>query len=348
MPADKHAAEADCEAFCTSGPSPTTLHLVGPGQVGREVLDLLAELPLRLTGISDSTATLHSRDGLDASELAAFKARGGRLAAREGAEPLKLELALDLVDADLVVDCTPTRVDAAQLAAERARGVLRRGKRLALAAKDAVCHAGPELLELAQVTRLGINAVLGGTGLALCRQHAELRRDCAELALCGNATTTGLVAWLEAGGKLEDGIAEAQARGVLEPDPSLDLSGKDAATKLCAVAGLIFGTAPDISQVTLPEDFRRLDPELLRQRRTEGRTTRLIGRASRSGALRLEFEELAIGDPLACPDDRVAYSYTLSGGTQRVHTGAGIGPRGTAEAVIEDLRAFIQPGEGQR
>ena len=52
------------EAFCTSGTSPTlaaewpaTLHLVGPGQVGRAFLRLLPATPFRLIGLTDASAT---------------------------------------------------------------------------------------------------------------------------------------------------------------------------------------------------------------------------------------------------------------------------------------------------
>ncbi len=48
------------EPFCTSGTSPTTIHLVGPGQVGQAFLRLLPDTSFRLVGITDTSATLHA------------------------------------------------------------------------------------------------------------------------------------------------------------------------------------------------------------------------------------------------------------------------------------------------
>src|SRR4030095_11316308 len=73
-------AEPSSDAAVSSGPSPTapallppaspTLHLIGAGKVGRAFLRLLADLPLRLIAVSDTSATLFSREGLDARALA--------------------------------------------------------------------------------------------------------------------------------------------------------------------------------------------------------------------------------------------------------------------------------------
>lgn len=69
---------AAADAFHSSGQSPglPTLHLVGPGRVGRCLLERLADAPIRLVAVTDSTATVFGRRGLDAAALAAHKAIG--------------------------------------------------------------------------------------------------------------------------------------------------------------------------------------------------------------------------------------------------------------------------------
>ena len=104
-----------------------------------------------------------------------------------------------------------------------------------LAAKDSLCQAGEILLAGGNRDRVGVNAVLGGTGHALKTELLELRRECKAVALVGNASTTAVIETVERGGSIEDGIRQAQVAGVLEPDPELDLSGTDAAVKLAAV-----------------------------------------------------------------------------------------------------------------
>jgi homoserine dehydrogenase len=150
-----------------------------------------------------------------------------------------------------------------------------------------------------------------------------------------------VIAAIQAGASIEAGIAAAQARSLLEPDPELDLDGSDAAVKLCAVAGAVFGdaarAAPALAAVRR-EDVRALDPSLLRERARRGATTRLVARADRAGSLAVAYEEVAAGSPLAAPPDRVVYTYELDAGT-RVHTGHGVGFRGTAQALLGDVLA---------
>ncbi|MBZ0151617.1 MAG: hypothetical protein K8J09_08805, partial [Planctomycetes bacterium] len=68
------------DRFFSSGQSPggPTLHLIGPGRVGREFLRQLEEqpLPLRLVAVSDATATAYDRAGLSAAAVLAHKASG--------------------------------------------------------------------------------------------------------------------------------------------------------------------------------------------------------------------------------------------------------------------------------
>ncbi len=334
------------ETFCTSGSSPT-LHLVGAGQVGQAFLRLLAEKPLQLIGISDSSATLHDADGLSALALASFKAESGRLVERDGAEALPTGLAVDLVDADLVIDATPSGLESAGESLARCRKVLGGDGRLVLAAKNALAFGAWELLAEPVLDRIGFNAVLGGTGLLLKRELAGLRRDCASIALVANASTTAVIERVEKGDSIDEGIAAAQHRGVLEPDPGLDLRGVDAATKLAIVTGAVFGHQVH-PEVILGIDLRDLDPNDLRERATRGKTTRLVARADRKGRVSLAYEELDRGSALAVPSDRVAYSYQVRGLGARLHVGMGVGPAGTALALLEDVEEFCTSERASR
>lgn len=335
------------DAFHSSGQSPgsvRTLHLLGPGRVGRALLPLLADLPLRVVAISDTTATAFDRLGLPLDAIAAHKAAGGSLASWPRAEAIPTELAVRIVGADVVVDATPTDQASVPAALQRARAALQNGAFLAVAGKNALAEAAPQWLLGPHRGRVGLHAALGGAGQALLRELDELREHCRELVLVGNVTTTVLVEAIERGGSLDDGIAVARQLGLLEADPTQDLDGSDAATKLRAVWGAVFAdawTAPPGFERIVRADARALDPALLRARARSGCTTRLVARGSRSGTdLRVSFEEVPRGSPLAAPPDRVVYGYQLPGGL-RVHTGLGIGHERTAGALLADVAAFL-------
>lgn len=320
-----------------------TLHLLGPGKVGRAFLDRIARLPLRLLAVSDSTGTLYDPRGLEARAVAGWKTRGGSLARHPDGLAISTEDALSLAGADLVIDATPTDLSRPEIAAGRCRSILGRGARLALAAKDALCFAGEDLLSPRHLPRVGLNAVLGGTGAHLADELADLRATCTEVEIVGNASTTALIEEIEAGRSLDEGIAAATRRGLLETDPTQDLDGSDAAVKLAIVVRALWGF--ELSPADVPKlDRRALDPESIRERHDHGErrtTTRLVGRASRDGSFHLGYEEVPRGSHLAVPSDRVVYAYRTAGGL-RVHVGSGLGPKGTADALLADVLALTR------
>ena len=328
------------EGLRSSGTSPT-VHLVGPGRVGRAFLRELAASPARLVAVSDSAATVFRRGGLDPLEVIAHKERHGSIAGLPGAQRVAAGLAASLVRADVVVDATPSDPARAAEALARCRAVLRSGARLVLAGKSALAIAAGELL----AGDVGCHAALGGTGAQLVRELGFLRGAAREVALVANASTTALFEAFEEGLGREDALARLQERGVLEPDPTLDLDGRDAAQKLAIVARAVLGIEATLADVER-EDARAVEPARAWLRARGGRTTRLVARAERadprSGArarLRVACEELPRSSPLAVPSDRVAYAYQLGDGRWRAHFGTGIGPRGTARALLADVLA---------
>ncbi len=340
-------AASSGDAFHSSGQSPgrtRTLHLLGPGQVGRAFLQQLGELPVRVVAISDARATVFDREGLPLDAIVAHKAAGGSLLSWPRAEAIPTALAVRIVGADVVVDATPTDAAGTAAALQRAHAALQNGAFLALCGKNAFAEAAPEWLLGAPRGRVGVHAVLGGAGQPLLRELDELREHARAVVAVGNVTTTVLVDAIERGASLAEGIAEAQARGLLEADPTLDLDGSDAATKLRCVWGAVFGTpghsAPSAEAIAR-DDIRALDVELVRARARAGKTTRLVARGSRAGHdLRVRFEELPLGSPLAAPPDRVVYGYELPAGL-RLHTGLALGHTLTAAALRADVAAAI-------
>jgi len=317
-----------------------TLHLVGPGKVGRAFLERIARLPLRLLAVSDSTGTLFDSRGIEPQAVAAFKSRRGSLALHGDALLISTDDALALVGADLIVDATSTDLSQPQIAVRRCRSTLERGARLALAAKDALCFAGEDLLSPRHLPRVGLNAVLGGTGAHLAAELADLQNHCTEVEIVGNASTTALIEEIEAGRSLEEGIACATRRELLETDPTQDLDGSDAAVKLAIVVRALWGFG--LSPADVPKlDLRSLDPATIRERRSRRATTRLVGRADRDGGFRLAYEEVPRGSHLAVPSDRVVYAYKTGRGL-RVHVGSGLGPEGTADALLADVLALTR------
>ncbi|HEX6132891.1 MAG TPA: hypothetical protein VFZ24_02835 [Longimicrobiales bacterium] len=329
------------DAYITTGTSPTrhrrydTVHVLGPGAVGGALLRRLADDRRRVIAVTDSTGTVHDARGVDIASVLAWKRAGRALRDHPGPHAPAGAAAIEHVDADIIADCTSTDLDRAGWTAVLS-AALARGACVASAAKAALCDAGAEWLTGEHGARVGINAVLGGTGRQLIGELDELRRRTRGIAIVGNASTTAILEAIERGGSLEEGIGEAQRRGYLEPDPELDLRGTDAAIKLAIVAGIVTARRIDPRAIAV-EDIRSVDPFVVRARARGHATTRLVARLTDEGVLRVAYEEVARESLLAAPCGRVVYEYRLGRGERRFHFGTGLGADATADALRSDI-----------
>jgi homoserine dehydrogenase len=343
------------EPFCTAGTSPTrtgdddvlclasplSVHLIGPGAVGQQLLKRMARLHCyRLVAITDSTGTLEDAQGLDPLLIARVKAMGRGLSSHGTSNGVSVVEAVAQAGAQLVIDTTATRFDRPDWT-RLADGVLARGACWISAAKDAWCAAGARWLKAGHKDALGLNAVLGGTGERLLAQLEALQTNFESLALAGSASTTMIIEQIETGATFDQGVAAAKAAGVLEPDPELDLTGVDAAVKLAIVVGLLQGRALRPEDIDV-EDIRALDPQLIAQRARRGETTRLVGRYKRGAPPTLRYEAVARDATLAVEKESVVYCYRDRAGGVTVHQGDGIGARATAKAVLVDMNQKLQ------
>jgi homoserine dehydrogenase len=353
-------AGGSVDAYLTTGTSPTrehssvsiaegpavvtrrrgydTVHVIGPGAVGRSLLERLTNDRRRVIAVTDSTATLHDPRGVDIRAVIEWKQAGRALRDDPRAHVIGSAHAVAQVDADVVADASATDLERAEWTGALS-AALARGACVASAAKAALSEAGAEWLTGEHRSRVGCNAVLGGTGRSFIAELPELRQRTRGIAIVGNASTTAILEVVERGGTLAEGIAEAQRLGFLEPDPELDLRGEDAAVKLAIVAGVITGRRIDPRSIVC-DDIRTVDLLAVRARARRGATTRLIGRLGPRGELSVAYEEVPRDSLLAVPCGRVVYEYRLTREERRIHIGTGLGAAATAAALSTDIQAL--------
>ena len=116
-----------------------------------------------------------------------------------------------------------------------------------------------------------------------------------------NSTCNFILTELERGKEFDVAVAEMQARGIAEADPSLDVDGWDAAAKTAALVNVLMGSAMTPHHVarTGIRDVTGLD---VRDAISRNRRIRLVASATRQGGkvrAVVEPEELDHHDPLA-------------------------------------------------
>ncbi len=147
------------------------------------------------------------------------------------------------------------------------------------------------------------------------------------------------------GCSLEDALADAQARGYAEADPSFDLDGADAAAKLSIVCALAFGLQVDPSRIETRSAFQITAADVDAARRRGG-TIRQVAHAEYDRATLTAWVA-----PVIVPRGSI-FSRTIGARNAAIITGAysgdiaiagaGAGGDATAVAILSDLVAIAR------
>ena len=166
------------------------------------------------------------------------------------------------------------------------RGALERGKHVVTANKALLAARGDEIFRLAREKGVDVYyeaAVCGGVPvIRTLREALASDRINALHGIVNGTTNFILTAMAEKGEPIEQALAEAQRLGYAEADPTLDVSGGDAAQKLCVLAQLAFGARLRPADV-LTEGIMALAPEDFRWGREFGYALKLLAVARRCG-----------------------------------------------------------------
>ena len=180
---------------------------------------------------------------------------------------------------------------------------------------------------------LGSAAVGGGTPMIETTAHLAASGRIERLRGVVNATTTFILTAMAAGGTYDSALSEAQAAGYAEPDPTLDVTGRDAAQKIAILASVAWGRwRPEAAVATTGIVGLEIGPR---------ETVRLVAEAT-PGDASATPRVLDPGDPLA----RIAgienmLEITMRDGAIFRIAGPGAGGAASVTAVYADLARLV-------
>jgi homoserine dehydrogenase len=211
------------------------LGILGCGTVGAE---LLALLDRQGTGIQARTGLEFAVAGVAVRDVG--KSRPVALA-----DGVLTDDARSLVarpDVDVVVELIGGVEPARSLVLE----ALQAGKPVVTANKELLAAVGAELFSAADAAGVDLvfeAAVAGGIPLVRPLRESLAGEDVRRVMGIVNGTTNYMLTRMtEEGASYADALAEAQALGYAESDPSADVEGSDAAAKAAIIASIAFGT----------------------------------------------------------------------------------------------------------
>ncbi len=264
----------------------TDIALLGFGNVGRGFARYLLNSPpgppaqTTVRGVADVTGGLylHSPDRLSSVLRIVDEGRQVGNCASHGRLVSVAEYVGRLADfgVTVLVECMPTNLAGGQPALGYLQAALNSGIHVVTVDKGPVVHGHAELRRAAAAA--GVR--LAFTGTIGVRPPAAIQAgQVAEITGVLNGTTNFILSeMLERSLPFADALALAQASGIAEPDPALDIEGWDTAAKLLILAQEFMNAQVrlgDIPRLGLGAEAN----QMIRQARASECAVRLIGRA---------------------------------------------------------------------
>jgi homoserine dehydrogenase len=313
---------------------PLRVGIAGLGTVGGGVVKLLAQQAELITARAGRPITVTAVSARDRT-----RDRGISLDGLNWHDN-PLSLASDPA-VDVVVELIGGSGGPAKALAEAA---LNAGRPLVTANKALLALHGIALAEAAEQAGVALAyeaAVAGGIPVIKVLREGLAANRISRVAGILNGTCNYILTTMrEEKRDFADVLADAQALGYAEADPSFDIDGVDAAHKLAILAGLAFGQKIDFSALHI-EGIRRISALDIAFAQELGYRIKLLGIAERTEAgisLRVHPAMVPVQKPIATVDgvfNAVLLDGDFSGPVFLQGRGAGEGP--TASAVVADL-----------
>ena len=227
--------------------------------------------------------------------------------------------------------------------------VLKSGKHLVTANKELIANHGQELMEAAARTgsQVRFEASVGG-GIPLIRPLEEsLGGDNVEkiMGIVNGTTNYILTRMSEEGNTYTEALAEAQKLGYAEADPSADVDGTDAASKLAILCSIAFKVGMTADQV-YREGIKDVTPDDLENARELGYAVKLLAIASAEDegiSARVHPTMIPLGHPLASISGNFNAVFVIGEYVgELMFFGQGAGPLPTATAILGDVVNIVR------
>ena len=310
-----------------------TIGLLGCGTVGGALVDLL----------DARRATITARTGVEL-RIGAIAVRDTAKHQDRLADPSLLTTDSAAVVADPEVDIVIELIGGTDPALMLVRTALENGKPVITGNKELLSAHGPELYAVAAehgVDLLFEAAVAGGIPLIRPLRESLVGEDISRVMGIINGTTNYILTKMtQEGADYAGALADAQALGYAEADPTADVEGYDAGAKAAIIASIVFGVDVRSSDVQHEgiSSITAADIDTAKRLGYVIKALAVIERADGEVAVRVHPAMVSTGHPLANVNDSfnaVFVEGATVGDLMFYGRGAGGGP--TASAVLGDL-----------
>lgn len=311
------------------------LGLLGYGTVGQGVVELLKQNVSEWqnktgTVVSVSAIAKRSWDGVEKPEGVDCLTDTAALVARE--------------DVDVVVEL----IGGIDIAFDVVMSAIDQGKHVVTANKALIAAKGKEIFKNAADKGVQVAfeaSVAGGIPIIKALKEGLIANEITSVAGIINGTSNYiLTAMRNEGRTFEDVLAEAQALGYAESDPTFDVEGVDAAHKLTILASIAFGIDLDFEKLSI-EGISQISRQDVAYAETLGYRIKHLGIAvRRENGIEVRVHPTLIANTaLISKVDGVMNAVRVDGNGvgETLFYGAGAGSLPTASAVMSDVLGLV-------
>jgi homoserine dehydrogenase len=323
--------------------------LIGYGVVGQGLTSILMRgrsenlkdygFNPKIVAIVDRGGAVINPKGLNLEKMLAYKKKGTVADVPEFGRPKLSPLeVIESVEAEVVVEATPTNVKNGEPALSHIKSAFRTGKHVVTTNKGPLALEMPALTELADHNNVYLRfsgTVGGGTPvLELAKKCLAGDKIVAIRGVLNGTTNYILTEMAEKRITFQQALDSAQKLGYAETDPSMDVDGVDAACKVVIMANWIMNKKLTLRDVEV-KGIRDVKLQALEEAAKRGNTIKLIG--SIDSSAKVAPTEISKHDPLCVSGVLNAVTFVSEFAGEETIIGRGAGGTETASAVLRDL-----------
>jgi homoserine dehydrogenase len=314
----------------------TRVGVIGVGTVGRAVVQILEENKSIITARSGDEISVKSGVVRDLSKVS----------------DLSISLSqnpYDIVD-DPEIDIVVELMGGIELPFEIVKKALQNGKAVVTANKALLAYHRYELQEIAGDIPFEFEASVAG-GIPIInalRDGLSANHILSIMGIMNGTCNFMLTKMMQEGTPFAEVLAEAQALGYAEADPTFDIGGFDAAHKLLILASIAYGIDAKPEEILI-EGIEGITPADIAFAKEFGYTIKLLGIAKRDESeveLRVHAA-LVKEDAMIAKIDGVMNGISVVGDRvgETLYYGPGAGGNATASAVVANIIDIVRSGK---
>ncbi|HOM96194.1 MAG: homoserine dehydrogenase [Candidatus Methanofastidiosa archaeon] len=333
------------------------LGVVGFGIVGKGVCKVIRDkaeqykknygVDVRIVCVADMLNSIYDKDGIDLTKLMDHnKERSPVINYPDSSKDKKWngEVAVENMDADIVVEVTPTNIKDAQPGLNHIVKAFDRGMHVVTSNKGPLALYYEKVMKAKEESgkEFRYEATVGGTMPVInLAQEALKGNNIISVKGILNGTTNYILSNMAfEGKKFGDALKEAQEKGYAEANPAQDIEGWDAACKATILSNALMGKSMTLKDVKV-KGITGVTMEEVLAAKNKGNIIKLLVEVTEKGA-KVEPTPVPLNSPLAVTGTLNVAVFETDLSKDITVMGRGAGQIETAAAIMSDVFAIVK------